>query len=82
MLPELFHNFFLSVGHIMVSFKSVKPSALPAYSKMNGDQVEETAQAPDLKLPDSEDEHKDEEMESNDEVAKVLFSVIDLKKLN
>ena len=56
-----------------MSYKSLGPKV----NKMNGDQAEETAPAPALKLPDSEDEHKDEEeveMESNDEVAKVIFS--------
>ena len=70
--------FLLSVGHILVSYKSLGPkvNGAPAVNKMNGDQAEETAPTPALKLPDSEDEHKDEdeEMESNDEVAKVIFS--------
>ena len=85
----MFYNFFLfSVGHIVVSYKSLGPNVngLPAVNKMNGDQAEETAPASKLKLPDSEDEHKDEEeaeMESNDEVAKVNFFLIEIsgKKL-
>ena len=72
----MFYNFFLfSVGHIVVSYKSLGPNVngLPAVNKMNGDQAEETAPASKLKLPDSEDEHNEEEMETNDEVAKVIF---------
>ena len=69
-LYELVHYFFLLlVGHILVSYKSLGPKV----NKMNGDQAEETAPASKLKLPDSEDEHNEEEMETNDEVAKVIF---------
>merc|ERR1711963_144618 len=69
---EIQEKFELAVGHILVSYKSLGLK-VNAVNKMNGDQAEETAPTPALKLPDSEDEHKDEEeveMESNDEVAK------------
>ena len=80
MYKLVYYFFLLSVGHILVSYKSLGPK-VNAVNKMNGDQAEETAPTPALKLPDSEDEHKDEEeveMESNDEVAKVNFFLIEI----
>ena len=69
--------FLLSVGHILVSYKSLGPkvNGAPAVNKMNGDQAEETAPTPALKLPDSEDEHNEDDTERNVEVAKVKRSL-------
>ena len=66
--------FLLSVGHILVSYKSLGPKV----NKMNGDQAEETAPTPALKLPDSEDEHNEDDTERNVEVAKVKSHTVEI----
>ena len=74
--------FLLSVGHILVSYKSLGPkvNGAPAVNKMNGDQAEETAPTPALKLPDSEDEHNEDDTERNVEVAKVKSHTVKITR--
>ena len=72
---EIQDKFEYAEGHILVSYKSLGPkvNGLTAINKIYGDQAEETV--PVLKLPDSEDEHNEDDTERNVEVAKVKRSL-------
>lgn len=76
---EIQDKFEYAIGHILVSYKSLEPKVndgLTAIDKIYDGQAEETVSV--LKLPDSEDEHNEDDMERN--VAKVKIHNVEITK--
>ena len=63
------HVCYHKLPEYIKDLKEPKVNSLAAINKIYGDQAEETV--PVLKLPDSEDEHNEDDTERNVEVAKV-----------
>ena len=73
LLKALCHVCYHKLPEYIKDLKEPNVDSLAAINKLYGDQAEDTV--PVLKLPDSEDEHNEDDMERNVEVAKVKRSL-------
>ena len=76
LLKALCHVCYHKLPEYIKDLKEPKVNSLAAINKIYGDQAEETV--PVLKLPDSEDEHNEDDTERNVEVAKVKSHTVEI----